>query len=97
MSMPAESETSKSHLRSASEHLGLARDHITVGVADAVNSGVDAAREAKAELDDKLEKMMDQGKDLLGQAEDLIRSRPWASFGVAFAAGFLIAKLTRRN
>ena len=97
MSAPAESETSKSHLRTASEHLGLARDHITVGVADAVNSGVDAAREAKAELDVKLDKMLDQSKDLLGQAEELIRSRPWASFGVAFAAGFLIARLGRRN
>ncbi len=97
MSMPAESEASTSHLRTAGEHLGLARDHITVGVADAVNSGMDAAREAKAELDDKLEKMLDQSKDLLGQAEELIRSRPWASFGVAFAAGFVIAKLTRRS
>lgn len=95
MSMSAESETS--HLRNAGEHIGLARDHITVGVADAVNSGVDAAREAKAELDDKLDKLLDQSKDLLGQAEDLIRSRPWASFGAAFAAGYLIAKLTRRS
>lgn len=97
MSMTAESDTSKTHLRSAGEHLGLARDHITVGVADAVNSGMDAAREAKAELDVKLEKMMEQGKDLLGQAEDLIRSKPLASFGIAFAAGFVIAKLTRRG
>ena len=74
-----------------------ARDHLTVGVADAVGSGRDAAREAKAELDDKLEKLLDQGKDMFAQAEDLIRSRPWTSFGAAFAAGFLLAKLTRRN
>jgi len=51
-----------SHLRNAGEHLSQARDHLTVGVADAV-----------------------------------IRSRPWATFGVAFAAGYLIAKLTRRS
>jgi ElaB/YqjD/DUF883 family membrane-anchored ribosome-binding protein len=95
MSMSAESEAT--HLRNAGDHLGLARDHITVGVADAVSSGVDAAREAKAELDDKLEKLLDQGKDMVGQAEDLIRSRPWASFGAAFAAGYLIAKFTRRS
>ena len=104
MSMPADSDsqtpetaTPTSRLRAAGEHLGQARDHLTVGVADAVNSGKDAAREAKAELDDKLEKLLDQGKDMLGQAEDLIRSRPWASFGAAFAAGYLIAKLTRRS
>jgi ElaB/YqjD/DUF883 family membrane-anchored ribosome-binding protein len=66
-------------------------------VADAVSASKDAAREAKAELDDKLEKLLDQGKDMLGQAEDLIRSRPWATFGVAFAAGYLIAKFTRRS
>ena len=31
------------------------------------------------------------------QAEDLIRTRPWVSFGVAFGAGYLIAKLTRSS
>ncbi len=105
MSMPAESEAraaeaaaaSTAHLRNAGEHLGLARDHLTVGVADAFGASKDAAREAKAELDDKLEKLLDQGKDMLGQAEDLIRSRPWVTFGAAFAAGYLIAKLTRRS
>jgi ElaB/YqjD/DUF883 family membrane-anchored ribosome-binding protein len=77
------------------ERAALARDQITVGVADAVNSGVDAAKHAKAVLDEKLEGLIDSGKDVIDQAEDLIRSRPWASFGVAFAAGYLIAKLTR--
>ncbi|MEO5596929.1 MAG: hypothetical protein ABIQ97_07260 [Lysobacteraceae bacterium] len=86
-----------SHLQNAGDHLGLARDHITVGVADAVNAGVDAAREVKADLDDKLESLVEQGKDMLDQAEDLIRTKPWASFGVAFAAGYLIAKFARRN
>jgi len=100
--MTADSESraaaaSTSHLRNAGEHLSEARDHLTVGVADAVNASKDAAREAKAELDDKLEKLLDLGKDMLGQAEDLIRSRPWVTFGAAFAAGYLIAKLTRRS
>jgi ElaB/YqjD/DUF883 family membrane-anchored ribosome-binding protein len=73
----------------------LARDHLTVGVADALESGADAARAAKAVLDKKLEGLIDSGKDVIDQAEDLIRSRPWVSFGAAFAAGYLIAKLTR--
>ncbi len=93
--MSTKSETS--HLQNAGEHLGLARDHVTVGVADAANATVDAAREVKAELSDKLDNLLDQGKDMLVQAEELITSRPWASFGVAFAAGYLIAKLARRN
>ena len=85
----------ESAVSAAIDKAALARDHITVGVADAVNSGVDAARNAKAILDEKLEGLIDSGKDVIDQAEDLIRTRPWVSFGAAFAAGYLIAKLTR--
>ncbi|MEO8160001.1 MAG: hypothetical protein ABI588_01175 [Arenimonas sp.] len=85
----------ESAVSAAIDKAALARDHITVGVADAVNSGVDAARNAKAILDEKFEGLIDSGKDVIDQAEDLIRSRPWVSFGAAFAAGFLLAKLTR--
>ena len=84
-------------LRAAGEHLGMAREHLADSVADALSAGKDAARLAKAEIDDKLEKLLDQGKDMLAQAEELIRSRPWATFGVAFGAGYLIARFTRRS
>ena len=77
------------------EKAALARDQLTVGVADAVNSGVDAAKAAKSVIDDKLEGLIDSSRDVIDQAEDLIRSRPWVAFGSAFAAGYLIAKLTR--
>ena len=77
------------------EKAALARDQLTVGVADAVDSGLEAARTAKAVLDQKLDGLIDSGKDVIDQAEELIRTRPWASFGAAFAAGYLIAKLTR--
>ena len=40
---------------------------------------------------------IDSSKDVIDQAEDLIRSRPWVSFGAAFAAGYLVAKLTRSH
>lgn len=85
----------ESAVSAAIDKAALARDQITVGVADAVNNGVDAARQAKAILDEKLEGLLDSGKDVIDQAEDLIRSRPWVSFGAAFAAGYLLAKLTR--
>ena len=87
----------ESAVSSVVDKAALARDHITVGVADAVNSGVEAASRAKAALDEKLEGLIDSGKDVIDQAEDLIRSRPWVSFGAAFAAGYLIAKLTRTS
>jgi ElaB/YqjD/DUF883 family membrane-anchored ribosome-binding protein len=88
-------DNNESPLSSALDKAALARDHVTVGVADAVNSGVEAAKNAKAVLDEKLEDLIDSGKDVIDQAEELIRSRPWVSFGAAFAAGYLIAKLTR--
>ena len=80
---------------SVREKAALARDQLTVGVADAVDSGLEAARTAKAVLDQKLDGLIDSGKDVIDQAEDLIKTRPWVSFGAAFAAGYLIAKLTR--
>lgn len=86
-----------SHLQNATEQLGLARDHITVGVADAVNSGVDAAREVKAQASESFDSLLDQGKDIAGMAADVMRSRPWATAGIALAAGYLLAKLRGRD
>ena len=83
------------HSAAMRENASLARDHLTVGVADAVDSGLDAARSAKAVLDEKLDGLIDSGKDVIDKAEELIRTRPWVSFGAAFAAGYLLAKLTR--
>ena len=91
------SNASVSHLHNATEQLGLARDHLTVGVADAVNSGVDAAREVKAQAGESVDMLLDQGKDLVDQAGEVIRSRPWATVGIALAAGYVLAKLGGRN
>jgi hypothetical protein len=41
--------------------------------------------------------LMDKGRDLFDSASDLIRERPLASFGMAFAAGWIIAKLARND
>ena len=90
-------DNNDSAVDNAIDKAALARDHITVGVADAVNSGVEAAQKAKAVIDEKLEGLIDSGRDVIDQAEDLIRSRPWVAFGSAFAAGYLIAKLTRTS
>ncbi len=40
---------------------------------------------------------MERGRDLLDSAADMIRERPIASFGAAFAAGWIIAKLARSD
>ena len=93
--MANDSNNGKAATESIVEKAALARDQVTVGVADAVESGMEAARNAKAMLDEKFEGLIDSGKDVIDQAEEIIRTRPWVSFGAAFAAGYLIAKLTR--
>ena len=44
---------------------------------------------------EQVDALMDKGRDLVDSAADLIRERPLASFGVAFATGWIIAKLAR--
>lgn len=91
------SDASVSTLQGVTQKLGVARDHVIVGVADALNSGVAAARVAKDKAGEGLDSLLDQGKDLVDDAGDVIRSRPWATVGVALAVGYLIAKLSRRK
>ena len=38
---------------------------------------------------------MDKGRDMIDSAAELIRERPLAAFGAAFAAGWIISKLGR--
>ena len=41
--------------------------------------------------------LTDKGRDLIDSASELIRERPLAAFGVAFAAGWIISKLGRSD
>ena len=95
--MNAASNETVRHLDAAKENLGDAREALASGVTEAIDAGAAAAREARLELDDKLQDLVDKGRAMLGDAEELIRSKPLASFGVAFAAGYLLAALTRRK
>lgn len=93
---PSQTEKPR-HIDQARENLGEARDALKAGVGEAMEAGAAAAKEARAELDEKLQGLLEQGRGMLDQAEDLIRSKPLASFGIAFAAGYLVAALTRRK
>jgi ElaB/YqjD/DUF883 family membrane-anchored ribosome-binding protein len=88
---------SSSAANDASEKLAMARDHVIVGAADAVNSGIDAARAAKEKVGERFESLLDQGRDIVDDAIEKIRMRPWASVGIAFAAGYLYAKARGRH
>src|SRR5690606_17859173 len=46
---------------------------------------------------EQVDQLLEKGRDLIDSAADLIRERPIASFGVAFAAGWITAQLARRS
>ncbi len=91
------SDAPVSTLQGVTEKLSLARDHVIVGVADAVNATAKAAGIAKDKASEGLDSLLDQGKDLVEDAGDVIRSRPWATVGVALAVGYILAKMTSRK
>jgi ElaB/YqjD/DUF883 family membrane-anchored ribosome-binding protein len=99
-----------SHLRQAAGHAGeaikgaasAAGDEMRLGkaqmkseLADGALSGIDALEQAGAASREQMDALMDKGRDLIDSASELIRERPLASFGIAFAAGWIIAKLAR--
>ena len=99
-----------SHLRQAAGHAGeaikgaasAAGDEMRLGkaqmkseLADGALSGIAALEQAGAASREQMDALMDKGRDLIDSASELIRERPLASFGMAFAAGWIIAKLAR--
>ena len=80
---------------SAGDELKLGKANVKAELADSALSGLAAAESGGAAAKEQVDALMDKGRDLIDSAADLIRERPLASFGVAFAAGWIIAKLAR--
>lgn len=79
----------------AREDLAQNRAQIGQPLADARGAAATAASEAGAAASAEIDHLMGKGKELWSSAESVIRQRPIAAFGAAFAAGWLIAKLLR--
>ena len=79
----------------AGDELRLGRATVKAELADSALSGLAAAESGGAAAKEQVDALMDKGRDLVDSAAELIRERPLASFGVAFAAGWIIAKLAR--
>lgn len=79
----------------AADELRLGKANVKADLADSALAGIAAAEQAGGVAREQADALMDKGRDLLDSAADLIRERPLASFGVAFAAGWIIAKLAR--
>lgn len=79
----------------ASDELRIGKASVRAELSDTALSGLAAAESGGAAAKEQVDALMDKGKDLIDSAAELIRERPLASFGVAFAAGWIIAKLGR--
>ena len=79
----------------AGDELRLGRANVKAELADSALSGLAAAELSGEAAREQMDALMDKGRDLIESAADLIRERPLASFGVAFATGWIIAKLAR--
>ena len=79
----------------AGDEMRLGKAQVKSNLADSALSGIAALEEGAGAAREQVDQLMDKGRDLVDSAADLIRERPIASFGVAFAAGWIIAKLAR--
>lgn len=85
----------KGAARAAGDEARLGKAQMKSELADGALEGIAAVENLGAASREQVDALMDKGRDLVDSAAELIRERPLASFGVAFAAGWIIAKLAR--
>lgn len=81
----------------AGDEVRLGKAQVKAQLADGALAGITALEQAGAASREQVDALMDKGRDLVESAAELIRERPIASFGVAFATGWIIAKLGRSS
>ena len=91
----AASDAFKGAAHAAGDEMRVGKAQMKSELADSALAGINAAEHLGGAAGEQMDALMDKGRDLIDSAADLIRERPIASFGIAFAAGFVIAKLAR--
>lgn len=81
----------------AGEELRLGKANLKADLADTALSGIAAAEQAGTAAGEQVDVLMEKGRDLIESAAELVCERPLASFGAAFAAGWIISRLGRSN
>jgi ElaB/YqjD/DUF883 family membrane-anchored ribosome-binding protein len=81
----------------AKDTLSTESTSISRPLSDARSAAATAASEVGEAASAEIDVLVDKGKELWSSAEGLIRKHPIGAFGAAFATGWLIAKLMRRN
>ncbi|HEY4556272.1 MAG TPA: hypothetical protein VIG68_07560 [Lysobacter sp.] len=79
----------------AGEELRLGTASVKADLADGALAGIAAGERAGQLASEQIDELIERGREFVDTATELVRERPLASFGVAFAAGWLIAKLGR--
>ena len=87
----------KSAASAAGDELRVGKAQVKSELADGAVAGLGAAEHLGGATGEQVNALMDKGRDLLDSAAELIRERPLAAFGVAFAAGWIISKLGRSD
>jgi ElaB/YqjD/DUF883 family membrane-anchored ribosome-binding protein len=80
----------------AADELKVGREAVGDELGEAGKASKAAAHEAREVASEQVDAALSKGRDLVRSAEALIREKPLAAFGVAFAAGFLLSRLARR-
>jgi ElaB/YqjD/DUF883 family membrane-anchored ribosome-binding protein len=81
----------------AGDEARLGKAQMKSELADGALAGLNAAGHLGAATGEQVDVLMDKGRDLIDSAAELIRERPLAAFGVAFAAGWIISRLGRSD
>lgn len=81
----------------AGDEMRIGTAEVKAELAQGALSGISAAEHMGGAAGEQMDALMDKGRDLVDSAAELIRERPLAAFGVAFAAGWIISKLGRSD
>jgi ElaB/YqjD/DUF883 family membrane-anchored ribosome-binding protein len=79
----------------AGDELRLGKAQVKSELADSALAGIAAAENLGEAAREQMDALMDKSRDVLDSASELIRERPLTAFGIAFAAGWLIARISR--
>lgn len=81
----------------AGDEMRLGKAQMKSELAEGALSSLNAAEHLTAATGEQVDMLVEKGRDLVDSAAELIRERPLAAFGIAFATGWIIAKLARND
>jgi len=93
----AAGEAIKGATAAAGDELRLGKATLKAELADGALAGITAMENLGSATSEQMDVLMEKSRDVIDSAAELIRERPLTAFGMAFAAGWLIAKVLRSS